>query len=263
MLANALTGDDVLKGPRLAATEQGRPLVDGDDYPEQPIGWISWWGTTPRVCFTNRGTQLCSVVGNESGNDFDPERVSNTVAIDPQIGWEQQKFLVVWTLLYLLSNQQQDWVDMMRLWELGLDADPEFGNRIELHLPSGKHYVAKTYGTETLFGKEVQRGIAARVLEYANSLLVDAYEVNEGPDLDGNGAPDWYIPVLGPDGQPVVKFDRRLQPSPTCNPDENSGCSCAANLACGALQDYAQLPWYLQQTVRQLGVGRPSTRGLF
>jgi len=263
MLANALTGDDFLKGPRLAANAQGRPLVDGEDYPEQPIGWISWWGTTPRVCFTNRGTQLCSTVGNESGNEFDPDLVENTVTIDPQIGWEQHKFLVVWTLIYLLSNQQQDWVDMMRLWEMGLDSDPDFGNRIELHLPSGKHYVAKTYGTEIIFGREVQRGIAARILEYANSLLVNAYETNQGPDLDGNGNPDWYIPALGADGQPIVKFDRRLQPSPTCNPDDNSGCTCSANLACIALQDYAQLPWYLQQTVRQLGIGSPRARGIF
>ena len=72
---------------------------------------------------------------------------------------------------------------------------------IELHLPSGKHYVAKTYGTEVIFGREVQR-IAARVLEYANSLLMNAYEVNEGPDLDGNGSPDWYIPALGPMDNP-------------------------------------------------------------
>ena len=53
------------------------------------------------------------MVGNESGNEFDAEQVANTVALDPQIGWEQHKFLVVWTLMYLLSNQQ-DWVDMMR-----------------------------------------------------------------------------------------------------------------------------------------------------
>ena len=263
LLANALTGDDFIKGPRLAANRQGQPLVDGDNYPERPIGWVTWWGTEPRVCFNDRGTQLCSSVGNEDGDDLDPVRVRDTVALDPQIGWEQHKFLVVWTLLYLLSNQQQEWVDMMRLWEMGLDADPQFGNRIELHLPDGKHYVAKTYGTETLFGREVQRGVAARVLEYANGLLAAAYEVDDGPDLNGNGEPDWYLPILGADGTPVVRYDQRLQPSRTCNAENNAGCTCSANLACLALADYAQLPWYLQQTVRQLGIGTPSPRGLY
>ena len=59
-----------------------------------------------------------------------------------------------------------------------------------------------------------------------------------------------------------MKYDRRLQPSPTCNPDDNSECTCSANLSCIELQDYAQLPWYLQQTVRQLGIA-PRPRGIF
>ena len=75
-------------------------------------------------------------------------------------------------MLYLPKNQQQRWIDQVRLWELGVDADPAIENRIELHLPTGKVYVAQTFGKEEVFGRVVQKGIAARVLEYANSCLL-------------------------------------------------------------------------------------------
>ena len=43
------------------------------------------------------------------------------------------------------------------------------------------------------------------MLEYANELLVRAYEV-DGPDLNDDGTPDWY-PCHRDDGAPVVKYD--------------------------------------------------------
>ena len=79
-----------------------------------------------------------------------------SVAIDPQVGWEQQKFLIAWTMMYLPANQEQRWIDMLRIWEFGVDAAPEIENRIEFHYPEGKSYVAKTFGMETIFGKRVQ-----------------------------------------------------------------------------------------------------------
>ena len=56
------------------------------------------------------------------------------------------------------------------------DADPALDQRIELHEPNGRVWVARTFGTEVIFGETVQRGIAARILEYANGLLAQAYE---------------------------------------------------------------------------------------
>jgi hypothetical protein len=98
----------------------------------------------------------------------------------------------------------------MSIWELGKDADPGFANRIEYHNPGGKTYVAKTYGKEDLFGKTVQKGIAARVLEWANTLVVKAYQTTP-IDTDGDGVTDWYEPVLGPDNQPIVISDAAKQ----------------------------------------------------
>jgi hypothetical protein len=200
--------------------------------------------------------------------------VNNTAVIDPQVGWEQQKFLIAWTMMYLPENQQQDWINRMRVWELGVDADPEFQNRIEFHDPAGKVYVAKTEGKEEIFGRTVQKGIAARVLEWANTLLEQAYEVEPGPDLDDDGEPEWWIPVLGADGAPIVKYDSSISAilpnggissrgREGCNAQDNSQCTCQSNRACMALKQYVQVPYFIRQTMDayQLEGFRP--RGLY
>ena len=225
-MANMLTGDDAIKGPRLTANASNNPEVEtnsgdlpeipadikctgaGCAYPKSPIGWTSWWPTTgAESCFPNKGSIVCK---SYIESKFQPEAPANTIAIDPQVGWEQQKFLIAQTFVYLPENQQQKWFEMMSIWELGKDADPEFLNRIEYHNPEGKTYVAKTYGKEDLFGKTVQKGIAARVLEWANILLVKAYQTTP-VDTDGDGVTDWYEPVLGPDNQPIVISDAARQ----------------------------------------------------
>ena len=237
-------------------------LTDEEGYPTHPIGWTSWWGAEPRVCFPNDGTTLCSTVGNEDGNGFNNQYPRDSGSRS-QIGYEQQLFLIAWTLVYLPANQKQKWLDMMRLWELGEDSDPEFENRIELHHPSGQTYIAKTYGKEVLFGRQVQKGIAARMLEYGNKLLEQAYVVEDGPDVDGDGVPEWYVPVMGDDGIPLIKYDSRIQATDTCSADDNSGCTCAANLACQELADYITLPAYLHEVYNQMGYGMPRARGIY
>lgn len=273
-LANNLTGDDFIKGPRVAANAGGRPLTDTEGYPAQPIGFTSWWGDEARSCFPADGTTLCSSLAPEHEGTFDPRLPENTAVVDPQVGWEQQKFLIAWTMLYLFENQETNWLDMLRLWEAGHD-DPGFPQRIELHTPTGRIYVAKTFGTETLFGETVQRGIAARVLEYANELVRDAYETTDGPDLNGDGTPDWYLPVYSPaTGLPIVRWDPsiaiiddeglvRTRGVEGCNEEDNSECTCTSNRACVALGHYLSVPAYLREAVSAYGLGEPESRGIY
>ncbi|WP_240475323.1 hypothetical protein [Vulgatibacter incomptus] len=254
-LGNNLTGDDNLKGPRLATLANG--TVDRDTktrLPTKGIGWTSWWPSTgPETCFAEEKSIRCSTT---------PTTTSR--AIDPQIGWEQQKFLIAFTLMYLPENAKQTWLNQMALWEKGLDSDPGFQNRIEFHDPHGKVWVAKTYGRETIFGKSVQKGIGARVLEWANELTSKAYVTDPGPDLDGDGQPDWYVPVLGADGQPIVKFDPTMEwikPDGTsggsapagCNATDNSKCTCSMNRSCVMLDNYVQVPYFLRQAIVSYG----------
>lgn len=259
-LANNLTGDDSIKGARVAANA-GLPVVDADQYPAAGIGYVSWWKANAEVCFPGAVSLECGTTP------------SNSLVIDPQVGWEQQKFLIAMTLMYLPENAQQKWLDMMGLWELGADTDPGFQNRIELHLPEGKVYIARTYGKEMLLGKSVQRGIGARMLEYANQLVNAAYVTTPGPDRDGDGQPDWFEPVFQ-GGKALVKYDPSILHSnaagefvpggrPGCNPTDNSSCTCSSNRACVELEKYSQLPFFLRQAMRDYGLADPTMKGIY
>lgn len=270
-LSNALTGDDELKGARIVTNASGKPVTEDNQggFPTQGIGWVSWWGNEPAHCFPGNGTTICRRYGADSQNPFGATKPTDSMAIDPQIGWEQQKFLIAWTMLYLFENKQQNWLDQLRVWELGVDADPEFQQRIEFHYPNGKTYVARSFGKEVLFGKLVEKGISGRVLEYANQLMVEAYETTDGPDVDGDGKPDWYLPKLDATGKVRVKYDSTLGgvvagPAPaTCNDTNNSGCICESNRACMKLKQYVEVPFYLREAVSAYRIGGPSAKGIY
>jgi hypothetical protein len=270
MLANNLTGDDHIKGARVAVDAQGVPLVQkGTNFPTQAIGWTTWYGSEPVSCYPSDKSTVCTADAAQDTGVFGAKNVATSAAIDPQVGWEQQKFLIAWTLMFLPENQQQKWLDMMRIWDLGSDADPEISPRIEFHNPTGHTYVARTFGKETLFGKTVQKGIAARVLEYANELLQQAYVTKPGPDTDGDGKPDWHEAVLNPTtGMAQVKYDEFLKDAEgndlkNCNANDNSGCTCASNRACMKLQKYVQVPFYLRQALATYKLHNPKGKGLW
>lgn len=233
-LANNLTGDDAIKGPRVQASN-GKPVVDEQGLPRAGVGWTSWWPKDGiEACFPGAESIYC-----RTPNDAEPVNDSfPTVAVDPQVGWEQQKFALVNTLTYLPENQKTYWLNQIHLWTPG--DDPGFENRIEFHGPSGEVYIAQTLGTEVLYGKTVQRGIGARVLEWANELLEKAYDVTP---VTQNGV-TWYVPNLAPNGQPVVKLASGT-PSPTA--------TCAQNPSCVKLQDYSSMMPFIRKAYRGLG----------
>ena len=273
-LANNLTGDEVLKGARVETNAAGNPIKDAEGYPASPIGYTTWWTETPEACFPNQGTTACTVFGDDPGS-ANPLAPAFTRVLDPQVGWEQQKFLIAWTMLYIMSNETRNWFDLLRIYELGVDSDPDLGNnRIEFHNPNGQTYIARTFGKEVIFGKTVHRGIAARVLEYANSLLEQAYDVTP-VDVDGDGNTDWYTPVINATtGLPMIKYDPTLQAidenggvlpngRPGCDAVDNSDCTCTSNRACVQLKAYVSIPAYLREAVTAYNLGDPEMRGIY
>ncbi len=273
LLGNMLTGDTFLKGPRVVADASGKPALDANGFPLNGLAWTSWWGDQPKVCFPSAGSPICTSYG-EDDDQFGGGVAPNTAVIDPQVGWEQQKFLIAMTLMYLPENQKQTWINQFSLWELGADADPGFENRIEFHHPTGKVYVAKTFGRETVFGRKVQKGVAARMLEYANELLAQAYVTEDGPDLDNDGTPDWYVPVIdSTTGLPSVKWDSTVsgiedgyvKPNGVegCNASDSSECTCAANRKCLELEDYVSVPVFLRQALQAYGLSEASPKGIY
>ncbi len=265
MLANALTGDEAIKGARLATDKNGAVQLDAAGYPASAIGWTSWIGEAPKACFPGPGSTLCQAFA-ASNSPFKPLNIPDSVPVDGQIGWEQQKFLIAWTMLYLPDNQQQNWLDMMRVYELGVDPSPTLASAIEFHHPNGKTFVARSYGREDIFGFNVEKGIAARVLEYANSLLVKGYETAPGPDKNGDGKPDWYIPVVNPKtGQVNVKYDPGIANTAngaTCTAKISDGCTCASNKACMELAQYVEVPFFLREAVAAYALGAPHPKAI-
>jgi len=230
---NMLTGDDFIRGQRVAADAGGRPLTEAETkFPAQALGTTSFWRPAPEVCFPKDGTTVCSdldktVLGSQ---------VPNTAVLDPQVGWEVQKFLIAWTMQYLPENQKLDWLNQMDILELGKDGDPGFSERVELHDPNGKVYLARSFGKETVFGKSIQKGIGARVLEHANDLLVAAYDT-ETVTVAGS---TFVRAKRDTNGQPILK----------------NGAAPAR-----ALSEYMSVISFLRESVVAFGFGDPKERG--
>ncbi len=312
LLANALTGDRSMLAPRMAAeagdaTTNGFPKptldaqatgVDAQQYPSRPIGWVSWWSAAgPQVCFPADGETMCNDYYGDTFNPGSTAAPAKTAYVDPQIGWEVQKYLIAYSMAFIPANERTGWSEMLRLWKLGKDSDPGFESRIEWQDPeSGEVYYARTYGKECLFGdtssttksacaasngKWVQKGIAARVLEYANQLAVGGYQLDtkhfaamgDYPAgfnkygramlaLQPNGnaivAPDPTVRTVTPDGMSFADYtacDQNVTPS--CTP-----LTILANHSARELAGYKSVPDFMRRMGIRYGYfGLSSPRG--
>jgi hypothetical protein len=244
----------------------------------------------PEVCFSRLGRSACTDFSRTSG--FGADVPPFTAPVDPQIGWEVQKFFIAWTIALIKANEKTPWLDQMRLYRLGSNANPEFDDRIEWQDPSsGELYYAKRFGTECLFGvaadacaggKVVEKGIAARVLEYANELTAKAYELDVEGYPETNDRPAGFnefgraMFLRHPSGPAIVKSDpavRRitglgtLQVIPPCNQNVDPACTPLTvdqNHHAFELESYRSVAEFLWQAGTVYGLfGPPSPRGIY
>ncbi len=367
VIGNALTGDRSILAPQVTATETANgpapnttKTADPYDpanktalqYPKDPLLWTSWWPSEgPQYCYPLNGSNVCQSYSNAMPG-LNPMSIGQTVGIDPQIGWEVQKFIIAWTLAYIPADQQSNWIDMMTIYRLGENANPQFTNRIEWQDPvSQQTYYARDYGHECLFytptsgpatnkvscegpitapptgGKWVEKGIAGRVLEWANFMTSQAYACDPNfvpTDPVPTGAAPYFCdptqpsdPVKHPtagfdpatgryhvafmsDGTPVIRFDVTLSSiTPTgqlgavpaqCDTEAPEDCDATVFDAtqatfCGPyklhakgctqlpsqwdnhwvtqVQNYKEVPDYLQEVVLRYGLGNPDELGVF
>ena len=295
LIANALTGDRSLLAPRVAADANGLPVLDtradtsrdplANRYPASPLGWPSFWPRGgPETCFPSGGRNACTNYAGDGA--FDPLLPPNSVAIDPQIGWEVQKFLIVWTVMHIKANEKTNWTDMMRLYPLGVNTKPEFEGRVEWQDPtSGQLYYARSFGKECLYGdakngcqggKLVEKGIAARVLEYANELTSRGYKLDVASHPATANSPAGFntygraMVLRHPDGSPIVLADpaiRNLSPAgdtltpiPDCDQNLDAGCVQVLinqNHYAHDLRAYKTVPDYLYQAGLTYGLFDP------
>jgi hypothetical protein len=287
IIGNLLVNDRRLLASHLVADPQtnapNKPRVDGEGYPVRPLGWTSWWPSQgPVVCFATNGRNTCTPPDGMAVG-FDPENVTyaQTAKVDPQIGWEVQKFTIAWALSYITANQKTDWVDMMKIYRLGANSNPEIPavSRIEWEDPiSGEVYYARRIGKECLFHDPstcpadfyVEKGIAARVLEYANNLTAKGYK-NTGRNASGR-----VLVVRHPDGTPVVLSDAAIRtvtpdgyygpPREDCDRNVNPSCTPLTiddNRWATELKDYKTVPDYLWEVLWRYQLGSPHQLGLY
>jgi hypothetical protein len=239
--ANNLTNDDAIKGVYARGTGGTGPQpADLDPNGFALLGQTSWWPTQGiETCFPQGEKLTCrdpfatTPVGTAGGTG---------PVIDPQVGWEQQKFAMLFSLIYLPENGRLNWVDQMDIWQTNAPDLTNFENRIEFHNPDGHIYVAKTFGTEVLYGKTVQKGIGARVLEYANELLVKG--VVTAPILNKTGQTIGNKAVLDASGNVQYKNAAgAVIPNGTCQMSKD----------CTKMQNYAAVPKLLDEALSQLG----------
>lgn len=177
LVATALTHDYDLLGFRVPSNGN-KLILDPSLQPINPLGFRMWWPKDgPAMCWPAPGQLSCGPAS--SGSETVPTP-PDSVAIDPEVGFEVQKFVALFALLYLPDSWKRDWVDNMRIFQVGTDPNPSFAatEAVAFTDPiSGQRFLARNYGKEMLGDREVQRGIAARVLEWANTLASHAYQV--------------------------------------------------------------------------------------
>jgi hypothetical protein len=273
-LANNLTGDEFIKGVRLAADAGGNPLIDFQSFPAWPLGVTTWWGDEVKACFPALGSNICGSFNDQAGGNFDPRTPDNVVVVDPQVGYEQQKFIIAQTMMYLPEDNQQEWIDMMRLFKDTEEETYDIGPHIELHDPRGVKWIANTYGREEIFGKQVQKGVAARVLEYDNELINGCYD-NTAIDYDLDGIIDWYEPNYNDQGEAIIKFDPDAlwmdpdtgafngQAPEECDEAGDTGCKFEDNHFCAKHAQYTNVMQYLYQFVHVFMYDFPDKQGVW
>lgn len=137
-------------------------------------------------------------------------RPSNARLLDPNNAFNEQLFGMVWGSVFFPTNWSQSWINEARIAVFASDQVdwPDHETYAFRDPESGMTYKAHAVGTENMVGKQVQRGVGARMLEWANWLAYVAYLVEVDPQ--GN-------PVTNPDGtlNYVLGSDGRPQPDPS------------------------------------------------
>lgn len=144
-----------------------------------------------------------------TSTDAPPSRPSDHKVLFPNIGYRQQLAAAVNAGLFSRMNTDMALMNKMRIWIDGQVGALELPAEQQVRFTdpdSGYTYVARRYGAEEIDGKQVERGIASRMIQHANALMADAYWVERTEDggvvLDELGQPAL---ILDDDGQPKVR----------------------------------------------------------
>ena len=133
--------------------------------------------------------------------------------VDPAFGFNEQLYAMVWGTMLFPTGWSRTWIDDTRITALA--SEQVSWNALETYVfidpATSIAYKARTTGTEKLFGVDHEKSTGARMLEWANNLVYEAYLV----EVDAQG---YYR--LNADGTPKLKLK---DGKPQLNPDIPGG----------------------------------------
>lgn len=129
--------------------------------------------------------------------------------VDPAFGFNEQLYAMVWGTMLFPSSWSRSFIDDARITAIASEqiSWPATETYTFVDPATSITYRAHTTGTEKLFGVDHEKSIGARMLEWANNLVYEAYVVS----TDAQG----YF-LLNADGTPTLKL---LAGKPQVNPD--------------------------------------------
>lgn len=116
--------------------------------------------------------------------EVDPSKITRPATarlVDPMLGFRVKVPTMVLMLLYQPIDSNMELVQRTRLWVTGGQEQVSVpdSEKVTFFDPvDGMEWNSRTFGTESLFGKVVDKGIGARMIQHANELLVAAYNVD-------------------------------------------------------------------------------------
>lgn len=100
--------------------------------------------------------------------------------VDPMLGFRIKVPTVVYMMLYQPIDTNMELVNKTRIWQTGSleSVNVAADKRVTFWDPEQMvEWNAIAFGTEVIAGKTVEKGIGARMMQHANELLADAYNV--------------------------------------------------------------------------------------
>jgi hypothetical protein len=136
-------------------------------------------------------------------------RPASPKLVDPAFGWNEQLYAMVWGTALFPTSWSNSFINDARITALANEqlSWPAAETITFVDPETSITYRAHTTGTEQLFGVAKEKSVGARMLDWANNLVYEAYVV----ETDAGG--DF---VLNADGTPKLKLTNG---KPTPNPD--------------------------------------------
>lgn len=121
--------------------------------------------------------------------NVDPAAVTRPAGAEilfPNVGYAQQTGMAIYAMLFSRASSDLTLVNKMRIQQDGdSGAIPPDGQRVAYLDPlTGTRYLALKFGTETIDGRVIEKGIASRMLARANELAKTVYPTIGDPDPD-------------------------------------------------------------------------------